>query len=68
MAIKTTSMTLRVSPGFKQMLDQAAKREQRSRTNFLEKLVGDYCRSVGVEFENEGPGPRPGRIPRKKGA
>jgi predicted transcriptional regulator len=60
-------MTLRVSPGFKQMLDQAAKREQRSRTNFLEKLVGDYCRSVGVESEKERPDPEPGRKSRKKG-
>lgn len=46
-------MTLRVSPGFKRLLDNAAKREQRSRTNFLEKLVVDYCRSLGLSAESE---------------
>jgi uncharacterized protein (DUF1778 family) len=46
--VKTTAMTLRVTPKFKELVDLAAKREQRSRTNLIEKLVIEHCRAVGL--------------------
>jgi predicted transcriptional regulator len=44
-ATKSVSVSFRVSPLFKRCLEEAAAREQRSRTNMLEKLVLDYCRA-----------------------
>ena len=36
-------VSFRVSTRFKRCLELAAKHEQRSQTNFIEKLVFDYC-------------------------
>jgi uncharacterized protein (DUF1778 family) len=45
---KTKAMTLRVTPDFKRLVDEAARLEKRSRTNLIEKLVLDHCRTVGL--------------------
>jgi len=47
-AVKTKAMTLRVTPTFKRLLDLAASRERRSRTNLIEKLVIEHCRTLGL--------------------
>ena len=47
-AEKTVSVSFRVTTEFKELLEVAAIREQRSRTNLLEKLLFDHCRQVGV--------------------
>jgi uncharacterized protein (DUF1778 family) len=40
---KNISVSFRVSPRFKQMLEVAAVREHRSLTNMLETLLFAYC-------------------------
>jgi hypothetical protein len=47
-AEKTVSVSFRVTPEFKELLQVAAAREQRSQTNLLEKLLFDHCRLLGV--------------------
>ena len=47
-AEKTVSVSFRVTPEFKELLEVAAAREQRSQTNLLEKLLFDHCRRLGV--------------------
>lgn len=47
-AEKTVSMSFRVTPQFRELLERAAIDEQRSRTNLLEKLLFDHCRLVGL--------------------
>lgn len=47
-AEKTVSVSFRVTPEFKELLEVAAAREQRSQTNLLEKLLFDHCRQLGV--------------------
>lgn len=48
-AEKTVSMSFRVSPRFKALLEAAAARENRSLTNMLETLLYDHCRQQGVK-------------------
>lgn len=47
-AEKTVSIGLRVTPALKQLLERAAALEQRTKTNLLEKLLMDHCRSRGL--------------------
>lgn len=47
-AEKSISIGFRVTPEFKRLLELAAKREQRSKTNLLEKLLVDHCRARGL--------------------
>ena len=47
-AEKTVSVSFRVSPHFKQMLETAAARDRRSQTNMLETLLFDYCERQGL--------------------
>lgn len=42
-------VSFRVSPRFKRCLELAAAQDQRSQTNFIEKLVFDYCRKAGLD-------------------
>lgn len=42
-------VSFRVSARFKRCLELAAVHEQRSQTNFIEKLVFDYCRREGLD-------------------
>jgi hypothetical protein len=45
---KNVSMSFRVSPRFKVLLEAAAAREHRSLTNMLETLVFAYCEQHGL--------------------
>lgn len=45
---KNVSMSFRVSPQFKALLEAAAARERRSLTNMLETLLFTYCDQHGV--------------------
>jgi hypothetical protein len=47
---KTVSVSFRVTPEFKELLAVAAARDQRSRTNLLEKLLFDHCRQAGMQL------------------
>ena len=47
-AEKTVSMSFRVSPKFKALLDVAAAGENRSLTNMLETLVFAHCQQRGL--------------------
>lgn len=47
-AEKTISVSYRVTAEFKEMLELAAAREKRSRTNLLEWLLAEYCRGTGL--------------------
>lgn len=46
---KNVSVSFRVSPRFKRLLEAAAARERRSQTNMLETLLFAYCEAHGVE-------------------
>lgn len=48
-AEKTVSVSFRVSPEFKALLEAAALREHRSQTNMLETLLLDHCRKNGIQ-------------------
>ncbi|MDP9896779.1 hypothetical protein J2W32_005971 [Variovorax boronicumulans] len=47
-AEKNVSVSFRGTPKFKSLLELAATREQRSRTNLLERLLFDHCRKQGI--------------------
>jgi hypothetical protein len=47
-AEKTVAMSFRVSPRFKELLEQAAAREYRSQVNMLEVLLYEYCETAGL--------------------
>jgi hypothetical protein len=47
-AAKTVSVSFRVSPRFKVLLEAAAARENRSLTNTLETLLFAYCEQHGL--------------------
>jgi hypothetical protein len=46
---KRIPVSFRVSARFKECLKLAAEHEQRSQTNFIEKLVFDYCLKEGLD-------------------
>jgi hypothetical protein len=50
-AEKTVAVSFRVSPRFKQLLEAAAARENRSLTNMLETLLFAYSEQHGLEVE-----------------
>jgi uncharacterized protein (DUF1778 family) len=60
-AEKTVSMSFRVSPRFKSLLQQAATRENRSLTNMLEALLYAHCEQHGLQEP-------PAKTARPKGA
>jgi hypothetical protein len=45
---KSVSVSFRVSPKLKRLLETAATRENRSLTNMLETLVIEHCDRVGI--------------------
>jgi hypothetical protein len=47
-AEKTVSVSFRVSPEFKALLEAAAIRERRSQTNMLETLLLEHCIKHGI--------------------
>jgi hypothetical protein len=61
---KSVSVSFRVSPRFKVLLEAAAAREHRSQTNMLEKLLYAFCEQQGIEAEPATPAqrePTPGK-------
>lgn len=60
-AEKSVSVSFRVSPKFKALLEVAAVRENRSRTNMLETLVFAHCEKHGLSVP-------PAKVSRGKGA
>ena len=46
---KNVSVSFRVSPRFKQLLEAAASRDHRSLTNMLETLLFAHCEQNGIE-------------------
>jgi len=46
---KSVSISFRVSPHFKNLLEAAAARERRSQTNMLEMLLFAYCETHSIE-------------------
>lgn len=51
---KSVSVSFRVTPRFKRLLQAAAEREHRSQTNLLEMLLFAHCAKQGVEEETRG--------------
>ena len=60
---KSVSVSFRVTPRFKRLLQAAAEREHRSQTNLLETLLFAHCVQQDVE---EGDGNIPARVNRGK--
>jgi hypothetical protein len=48
-AEKTISVSFRVSPMFKALLEAAAAQENRSLTNMLETLLFSHCQAHGID-------------------
>lgn len=48
---KSVSVSIRVTPRFKRLLQAAAEREHRSQTNLLETLLFAHCAKHGLEEE-----------------
>lgn len=48
-AAKTVSVSFRVSPRFKALLEAAATHENRSLTNMLETLLFAHCEKKGIK-------------------
>ena len=46
---KSVSVSFRVTPRFKRLLQAAAEREHRSQTNLLETLLFAHCAKHGVD-------------------
>lgn len=46
---KNISVSFRVAPRFKRLLEAAAARERRSQTNMLETLLFAYCEEHGID-------------------
>lgn len=59
-AEKTVSVSFRVSPKFKALLEVAAARENRSLTNMLETLVFAHCEQHGISVSPAKVSPRKG--------
>ena len=49
--IKTAVMTLRVDPQIKAAAELAAERDHRSLTSWIEVLILNYCKSVGIKLQ-----------------
>ena len=45
---KTTTLNLRVNPGIKEAIREAANREHRSIANMVEILIRQHCEKVGI--------------------
>lgn len=52
---KTVSVSFRVSPRFKQLLESAAALERRSQTNMLEVLLFTHCEQHNIAWAIEPP-------------
>lgn len=61
-AEKTVSVSFRVSPEFKALLQAAALRERRSQTNMLETLLLEHCRKNGIQVDSSANNEQKGSI------
>lgn len=50
---KNVSISFRISPRFKLLLEAAAARERRSQTNMLEMLLFAYCEKHGIQVAHK---------------
>ena len=48
--LKTVSVSFRVSPQFKKLLEKAAKEANRSQTNLLEQLLFEHCEQNNIKL------------------
>lgn len=48
---KTSTLTFRIEPRFKEALRTAASREHRSVANMVEVLIRDYCEKNGIAVD-----------------
>ena len=55
---KSVSVSFRVAPRFKRLLQAAAEREHRSQTNMLETLLFAHCVKHGIQEGDEPTQPR----------
>ena len=55
MSTKESTLSLRVRPGFKRALEEAASRECRSVTGFVEWLVTRHCKKEGISVDEHAP-------------
>lgn len=53
---KSETLNLRVTPELKQLVREAAMREHRPISNFIEVLVRQYCADHGIELNDKKPG------------
>gem|GEM_PF-5812097 len=44
--------SLRIHPGLKEAIEEAARRDNRTVTSLVEKLMIDYCRGVGIAVKS----------------
>lgn len=51
--LKSVSMSFRVSPRFKECITKAAKQDDRSQANFLERLLLNYCEQHGISPKSQ---------------
>jgi len=49
---KSTTLTLRINPAFKEGLKAAAEKEHRSITNMVEVLIRDYCQQNNIALSS----------------
>ena len=52
---KTELVSFRVTPTFKRALKLASEADKRSQSNFLDKLVSDYCAQQGLSAMTPAP-------------
>lgn len=50
---KTETLNLRVSPGLKQLVREAAMRDRRTIANFIEVLVREHCERCGIAVSQD---------------
>jgi hypothetical protein len=56
--VKTATLTVRLDPTIKAAAVAAAQHEHRSLTSFLEMLVVNHCRTLGLNLEHFAKEPR----------
>jgi hypothetical protein len=50
---KTTTLNLRVDPGIKEAIREAANRDHRSIANMVEILIRKHCEDVGISIPEQ---------------
>jgi hypothetical protein len=50
---KTTTLNLRVDPGIKEAIREAANRDHRSIANMIEILIRQHCDHVGISIPEQ---------------